>query len=666
MTISKNKIKFDKNKTRKLDLHFSKDDVMKTKRQIRATEYYGMQDTFDKLYESSNRGKKFTNLMEIICSEKNILLAYRNIKSNTGGKTAGVDGLTIDYLKDLPTETLVTLVQNKLRNYQAKPVRRVYIPKGNGKMRPLGIPCIEDRLVQQCIKQVLEPICEARFHPMSFGFRPERQAQHAINEFVRNANIGKNQYVVDVDIKGFFDNVNHSKLLKQLWSLGIQDKNLLCIIKKCLLAPIEEVDKNGNKTLEYPTKGTPQGGILSPLLANVVLNELDWWISDQWVTYKTKHPYSRERLDGKIDNSNKYRALRKSNLKEGYLVRYADDFKICCKNREDAVRWFNAVTQWLKERLDLDYAPEKSKITDLKKSSSEFLGFRFKLKRKSGKWVVHSHMTAKAKDTMIKDITEQIKKIQKNTNVKNINVLNAKILGRHNYYKLATHINLDMNEISFKVSKSLYNRLGSSMKQIKRSRKKGKNEYEVSYNDTYNKFYGEYNYKPIIIQNIPIFPIGGIKHSSPIGLKRGITPYTEEGRNMIHSNLLCVDPWQLNYIVKNPIENMSAEYNDNRISLFTAQWGACGLTGYPLDVRNMECHHKIPKNKGGNDTFNNLIMLDHDAHKLVHASKESTIEKYLNRCENKMRLCANINLGKFFEKLNILREEVGNLPIPYE
>ena len=111
---------------------------------------------------------------------------------------------------------------------------------------------------------------------------------------------------------------------------------------------------------------------------------------------------------------------------------------------------------------------------------------------------------------------------------------------------------------------------------------------------------------------------------------------------------------------------MSAEYNDNRISLFTAQWGACGLTGYPLDVRNMECHHKVPRNKGGDDSFNNLIMLDYDAHKLVHAKTESTIEKYLNRCENKMRLCANINLGKFFEKLNILREEVGNLPIPNE
>ena len=113
----------------------------------------------------------------------------------------------------------------------------------------------------------------------------------------------------------------------------------------------------------------------------------------------------------------------------------------------------------------------------------------------------------------------------------------------------------------------------------------------------------------------------------------------------------------------NPIENMSAEYNDNRVSLFTAQWGACGLTGYPLNVREMECHHKIPKSKGGTDEFNNLIMIGYDAHKLIHATQSETIEKYLTRCKNLMEICVNKNPNKFFEKLNILREAVGNQPI---
>lgn len=285
MTISKDKLKLSTNISKNVIINFTKNDVLKTKRQIRATEYYGMQETFDQLYKDSKSGKKYTKIMEIISSKDNILLAYRNLKNNKGGQTPGVDGKTIDFLEDLSSDEIVAMIQSKLMNYNPKPVKRVYIPKANGKMRPLGIPCIEDRLVQQCVKQVLEPICEAKFHPQSYGFRPQRQAHHAISEFMRNANRAGNHYVVDIDIKGFFDNVNHSKLLKQLWSLGIQDKNLLCVIKKCLLAPIEEKGSNGEIVRIYPTKGTPQGGILSPLLANVVLNELDWWISDQWETY---------------------------------------------------------------------------------------------------------------------------------------------------------------------------------------------------------------------------------------------------------------------------------------------------------------------------------------------------------------------------------------------
>ena len=186
---------------------------------------------------------------------------------------------------------------------------------------------------------------------------------------------------MDIDIKGFFDNVDHAKLLKQIWSLGIHDKNLLCVISKLLKALIQ-----GEGT---PTKGTPQGGILSPLLSNIVLNELDWWVSNQWETFPSKFPY---KWDG-----DRCTALKKTRLKEMYLVRYADGFKIFCRNRKDAERVKIAVEKWLKERLHLETSPEKSKITNLCKHYSEFLGFKLKLEERPKQKVIVSHMSDKAK-----------------------------------------------------------------------------------------------------------------------------------------------------------------------------------------------------------------------------------------------------------------------------
>lgn len=227
-----------------------------------------MQSIFDKLYEKSTEGFRFNNLMQYVTSRNNILLAYRDIKNNKGSTTCGTDKLDISFFKDMKTEKFVKRIQNKLANYTPKSVRRVEIPKPNGKTRPLGIPCIEDRIIQQCIKQILEPICEAKFYKHSYGFRPNRSTEHAIARSMHLMNNAHLHYVVDIDIEGFFDNVNHSKLKKQIWNLGIQDKNLISIIGKILKSEIQGIG--------IPNKGTPQGGIISPLLSNIALNELDW------------------------------------------------------------------------------------------------------------------------------------------------------------------------------------------------------------------------------------------------------------------------------------------------------------------------------------------------------------------------------------------------------
>ena len=311
---------------------------------LRHAEYYGMQQTYDDLYAKSKNGELFPKLMDIVLSRENILLAYRNIKANSGSNTPGTDQLTIENIGCLSTEEIVDRVRrivNGKRGYCPKPVRRKDIPKPNGSTRPLGIPCIWDRLIQQCIKQVMEPICEAKFSNNSYGFRPGRSVEHAISRAYQLMQLSHLHYVIEFDIKGFFDNVCHTKLIRQIWAMGIHDKHLIYVVKQILKAPIRMPD--GSK--EYPQKGTPQGGIISPLLANIVLNELDHWIESQWQEHPVVRKYAI--LINKNGGENKgagYHAMKKTGLKEMFIVRYADDFRIFCRTKNAADRTKTAVT----------------------------------------------------------------------------------------------------------------------------------------------------------------------------------------------------------------------------------------------------------------------------------------------------------------------------------
>lgn len=168
------------------------------------------------LYEKSKTGHVFKNLYKRIISRENIILAVRNIRQNSSSKTAGVDGVTIKDLEKIQIDELVDMVHRELANYKPKPVKRVFIPKSNGKLRPLGIPAITDRLIQTCILQVLEPICEGRFNENSYGFRPDRSCHDALARTKQIIELGKNYYCVDVDIEGFLDNVDHNIFIREV------------------------------------------------------------------------------------------------------------------------------------------------------------------------------------------------------------------------------------------------------------------------------------------------------------------------------------------------------------------------------------------------------------------------------------------------------------------
>lgn len=389
---------------------------------LRHAEYYGMQQIFDELYAKAKNGECFTNLMDLILKRENILLAYRNIKNNAGSNTQGTDKITIRDIGQLSAEKVVEnvrfIVSGSQHGYRPKPVRRKDIPKSYEptKMRPLGIPCMWDRIIQQCVKQVIEPICEAKFSENSYGFRPNRSVEHAIQSVYKHMQRSNLHYVIEFDIKAFFDNVNHSKLIRQIWTLGIRDKQLIFIIKRMLKASIKLPDG----TTIYPDKGTPQGGIISPLLANIVLNELDSWVESQWQKNPVTKKYSTKiNPNGSVDYGKGYRAMKTTQLKEMFIVRYADDFRIFCRNRNDAVRAKIAIEKWLLERLKLEISEEKTRIVNVKRRYSEFLGFKIKVHLKGKKHVVKSHICDKAMKNQKQKLVTQAKKIAKPTKWKN-------------------------------------------------------------------------------------------------------------------------------------------------------------------------------------------------------------------------------------------------------
>ena len=328
------------------------------KKKLRNNEYYNMQSIFDNLYKRSKQNQNFNKIYNLIISKENILLAYRNIKSNKGGKTKGINNTTILDIGNLDEDKIVNYVRHRLQDYKPHSIRRKYIPKKNGKLRPLGIPTIEDRLIQQCFLQILEPILEAKFHNDSYGFRPNRSTHNAIAKSYYYINNCKCHYVVDVDIKGFFDNVDHEWLMKML-AHDIADRKFLEIIDKFLKAGVME---NG-KYLDSE-QGTPQGNGASPILANIYLH----YVLDNWFDVIVKRQCKGE----------------------CYLIRYCDDFVCCFQNQYEA----KIFKQRLEERFakyGLELAGEKTKILEFgrfarhnrkargerKPDTLDFLGFTF-------------------------------------------------------------------------------------------------------------------------------------------------------------------------------------------------------------------------------------------------------------------------------------------------
>lgn len=315
-----------------------------------------LKQTLDFLYVKSKEGISFTGLIEAMVNEVTIVTAIHNIKSNKGSKTAGVDQMKMDKYLQMPKEELIALIRDNFSNYRPKPAKRVYIPKKNGKKRPLGIPTVLDRIIQECVRIIIEPICEARFYPHSYGFRPYRAQKHAVRDIINVINAStysKDQpvWAVEGDIKGCFDNIDHRILLQKIWRIGIHDKRVIKIIQQMLKAGyIESGARNDTKL------GTMQGGILSPLLSNVYLNDFDWYVGRMYMEphRKCKH------------KCNDTRRLKWLGVTPKYNFRFADDWVILTSTEQEAYRLKRVMTKYFRNKMKLELSKLLKKNENIK------------------------------------------------------------------------------------------------------------------------------------------------------------------------------------------------------------------------------------------------------------------------------------------------------------
>lgn len=572
-----------------------------------------------------------------MCHEVTIVTAVHNIKSNKGSKTAGVDEIKMDSYLQMPKQELIDLIQRKFHKYQPKPARRVYIPKSNGKQRPLGIPSAIDRVVQECMRIVLEPICEAQFYPHSYGFRPYRAQKHAIRDIVNVINAGCRSpdqpvWAVEGDIKGCFDNINHRLLLQKLWRMGIHDKRVLSIIKAMLKAGYIE------SGIYYATTiGSPQGSILSPLLSNVYLNDFDWYIGR---SYMEPHRQCKHKC-------NDTRRLKWSGITPKYNYRFADDWVILTSTQAEALRLKRQLTKYFRYRMKLDLSQEKTYVTDLRKGGIHFLGYIVKAERKRktpdpATWT--EHLVGKPFPDMnrltkkICNLSKEVRRIglftQPNMQAAQIQYVNSIIMGLAQYLQpsicsAAYHaIDRRVNNAALAVWKNLFPKRYNQMQVPLQTLCNLPHRHEGYKSKTFaieieGKWFG-----------ITCAFITHAKYETR-PFNQHMTPYTEEGRRIYvsyrtkHKPLPCDRPSintpediLLSAYARGKGWKANFEYFMNREYAYNRDKGKCKCCGrYFSDNLPKHCHHvnnKLPVEKI--NRVSNLAWLCVPCHRMVHNS----------------------------------------------
>lgn len=525
---------------------------------------------------------RFDDIYNLLYDGDWLWTAYRSVKSNKGARTPGIDGQTMqDFEEDLG-ENLESLAKElKSESFDPKPVRRTYIPKGDDEERPLGIPTIKDRIVQEALRMVLEPIYETDFSDYSFGFRPNRSTINALERVDWAIGTPKMSWVIDADIKGFFDNVNH-QTLEQIIQNRITDRKMRDLIWEFLKAGIMEEGEFQDSML-----GTPQGGIVSPVLANIYLNELDQW-AESWTDIE--YPETRRR--------------RRRGKGIWEYVRYADDFLFLGNgNKNEAEQMLGRVQNFVNKELELTLSDKKTEIVHAK-DGFEFLGYGLVQKTKGreqpkGKLIIPKEA--------IRDFKGKVKTAlrggtQVSTRSK-IMALNALIRGWGEYYKFADRADKVFSSLDQFIWEEMMHWLGKKYKC---------SVAQVIRNHLENK-------DPITINGAQLVKLyGRQEYHMEAGAHEKDHPYKSE-KAIQRERLPEKEPWLANK------EYYGEGWQDQRWKALERDNWKCQECGERLSKESAEVHHKKPRTKYSEPKeahrLENLESLCHECHIIVEDRK---------------------------------------------